>query len=181
MISQEIKMLQIAQREVFRALDSGDIDEAKKLLKPMFKLYNETLEMLNKFGEENKDDSVGDNEEDFVIKWAKDYVKRGKKLDIRGSNGGTALHIAAAKSFMRLADFLLDHSVDVNLRDNDGHSPIFFAVRTGSIEMVELLIKRGADLHVKNKFDITLLDIAKDRAIPSIVWLLEEKMQEQAK
>jgi ankyrin repeat protein len=178
MISQEIKMLQIAQREVFRALDSGDIDEAKKLLKPMFKLYNETLEMLNKAGGEANDN---ESEEDMVIRCAKDSLNKGRDLGVNGGNGQTALHIAAGKSFIKLANFLLDNGVDINAKDNDGRTPIFFAFAVGSLEIIELFIERGADLNIKDRNSCSLSDIAMARGCVSMILLLEEKMQEQAK
>lgn len=43
----------------------------------------------------------------------------------------------------------IDAGADVNVRDNTGCTALMFAIKNGNKEMVELLIKNGADVNAK--------------------------------
>jgi len=47
--------------------------------------------------------------------------------------------------------FLLDEGVDINAKDERGWTPLHFAARTGSVEVVRTLLGRGADVNAKCK------------------------------
>ena len=80
------------------------------------------------------------------------------------SHEGNALHYAAeyAKD-IRIFEALLEHGADINLQDNEGRTPIMYAlrpsafyyeekVRTPDLEVLSLLIRSGADLLTVNKY-----------------------------
>src|ERR1700722_9701515 len=80
-----------------------------------------------------------------------------RRLTLRG---GTLLHVAAEYGNLEAATMLLDRGADVNARaDVDAHgvggqTPIFHAATHHfhiGLPMVELLLKRGADLSVRAK------------------------------
>jgi uncharacterized protein len=50
--------------------------------------------------------------------------------------------------------------VDVNKKDDDGNTPLYYAIMREGIDAVKLLIDHEAEVNVKNNVGDTLLDIA---------------------
>lgn len=65
----------------------------------------------------------------------------------------TGLHYATSGGESAgLVEFLLDHGAPIDDRDEfDGFTPLHNAAAGGHLEVVRLLIKRGADIHILNK------------------------------
>lgn len=59
--------------------------------------------------------------------------------------GQTALHQAAADGLIEAASLLLDYGADVNAKDGTGDTPLDAAIWKGNIDMVRLLVERGAE------------------------------------
>ncbi|ANN72458.1 ankyrin repeat domain-containing protein [Bordetella bronchialis] len=74
---------------------------------------------------------------------------RAKALIARGAQvnrlGWTPLHYAASKGQMDVAQLLLAHRAIVNAPGPDGTTPLMMAGLSGSRDMVDLLLKAGAD------------------------------------
>ena len=68
---------------------------------------------------------------------------RGIKFDLRAKNGDTALMIAAFKKNRPAVESLLAKGAQVN---NDGWTALHYAAAGGETEIVELLIKRSAEV-----------------------------------
>lgn len=84
-------------------------------------------------------------------------------VDMKDNDGYTALFYACEKGFKNIVNLLLSikgHFSDVNEIDNNLRSPIIVAVRYGHKEIVEILIKEGAKISQRDKFDLTALDLA---------------------
>jgi ankyrin repeat protein len=62
----------------------------------------------------------------------------------------TLLHIASEEGHLEIAEWLLDSGADVN---NDqggcGHTPLCLAAARGRLELVRMLLKRGAAIQVR--------------------------------
>lgn len=71
-------------------------------------------------------------------------------IDARSTYQSTLLHAAARHGHVRLAADLLAKRADVNAIDFGGmrRQPLHWACRSGSVEMVELLVAAGADTKV---------------------------------
>lgn len=74
--------------------------------------------------------------------------------------GNTPLHIAACKNSLELAQFLLEHSVFINIKNHLNETALFYAVRNQNKEMIDLLLKHGAFLDFKNKNAETIYSFA---------------------
>ncbi|QEG01428.1 Ankyrin repeats (3 copies) [Stieleria maiorica] len=62
-----------------------------------------------------------------------------------------ALHAAVRVDSAELAEIVLDHGVEVDVHDGEGYTPLFLAPERGaSLDVVKLLVERGADIHVDN-------------------------------
>ena len=51
-------------------------------------------------------------------------------------------------------------------------TPLHWAVESGDISCVELLLRHGADVHIENKFDKSPLEIASDKHYTDIYEML---------
>ena len=67
---------------------------------------------------------------------------------------------------------LLAANEDVNLKEEDGRTPIFFAVWNGDIEIVKALLVHGADVNVRSEMGETPLMQLNDNSTAEMVQLL---------
>jgi ankyrin repeat protein len=89
------------------------------------------------------------------------FLEHGAQVD-----DGAALRAAVRRANLNLVRLLLEHGAPANHRDSVGRTPLFDAVGlSGSIpfrqraEVIDELIKRGADLTTRTKEDRSILDI----------------------
>lgn len=97
------------------------------------------------------------------------------KDSIHPRTGATALHVAAAKGYIKVMNILLQARCDVNAQDFDGWTPLHGAAHWGQLEACKLLVEHFCDMDIKNyagqtAFDVADTDILKD---------LEELKQKQ--
>ena len=92
--------------------------------------------------------------------------------DDRPQKGRRALMCAAAssKSMLELA---LDCGADMEAKDGNGRTALFYAVASQRIENVKLLLERGADKTVKDKNGKTPYDVAKENQVKEVQKLLK--------
>jgi ankyrin repeat protein/L-ascorbate metabolism protein UlaG (beta-lactamase superfamily) len=60
-----------------------------------------------------------------------------------GTLGVTGLHAAAARGYGDLAAFLIESDAPVNVKDGDGRTPLYYAIRYGNTEIAEALKAKG--------------------------------------
>lgn len=89
--------------------------------------------------------------------------------------GATALHVAAAKGYVKVMSILLQAGLDINAQDFDGWTPLHAAAHWGQKESCKLLVENFCDMDVKNFAGQTAQDIADS----DIQKLLEELRQKQ--
>lgn len=52
---------------------------------------------------------------------------------------------------LKMFNYLIENKADINLANQDGFSPLHYAVSRNQLDAVKLLIKNGADLNIKTK------------------------------
>ena len=76
----------------------------------------------------------------------------------------TPLHYAVQRNNFDIVKILIDARADVNAKtktkSNGGMTPLHFACSNGNYELVQLLILHGANVNVKNNYDLTPLHYA---------------------
>lgn len=60
----------------------------------------------------------------------------------------TSLHMAVDYGFFSLVKLLVDKGVDLNQRDQDGKTPLWYAIKNEHPVVVDFLQKQGAHLGI---------------------------------
>ncbi|MEY9979088.1 ankyrin repeat domain-containing protein [Lysinibacillus sp. RC79] len=89
-------------------------------------------------------------------------IDLGVDVNSRNDEGIAPLHIVL---YPEVAECLLDNGALIDLTTNDGDTPLHTQVSDGEerIDIIQLLLKRGANSEIKNIFGENALDIAKSR------------------
>lgn len=67
------------------------------------------------------------------------------------------LQVAAGNDLVEIAHILVQFGANVNGRSKDGHTPLHFAVGTGSLKMTEWLLRHGALVNATNNIGWTAI------------------------
>ncbi|XP_037299704.1 protein phosphatase 1 regulatory subunit 12A isoform X3 [Manduca sexta] len=110
-------------------------------------------------------------EVDTLMSDAREWAMNGY-VEVRDlKTGGTPLHVAAAKGYIDVAKTLLEEcNAEPDCVDYEGWTPLHAAALWGQKEAAALLLKNGADPHLKNYSGQTCMDLVD----PSISSWLEE-------
>ena len=88
-------------------------------------------------------------------------MDRGADLNLRSSNGSTALHIGARSGNRKVAEILVAcHEVEINSRDKTRQTPLHVACANGDEDLCALLLGNGADPRMKSAEEKTPLHMA---------------------
>ena len=95
-------------------------------------------------------------------------LKYDADVNAKSIDGWTPLHFAAQKNAVRnsaaagVAKVLLKQRPDIKIdeKNNRGETPLYCAARDNEVEMVELLLKHGADVNAKQNSGLTPLRVA---------------------
>lgn len=77
------------------------------------------------------------------------YVDINKKY--RQHNGQTALHIAVLHQNDSMVQLLLSKGANVDIKDNKGYIPVYYAHQSKSFVIVNALLQKGASAIVDNR------------------------------
>lgn len=87
---------------------------------------------------------------------AKFLIENGANINIRNEAGVTALHIVAHKEIDNAEKFfnllMRSKNLDLNAKDIEGYTPLMRAIEFEKVSIVSALVKRKADLNVKNNY-----------------------------
>jgi truncated hemoglobin YjbI/ankyrin repeat protein len=78
-----------------------------------------------------------------------------------GPTRGTPLHQAARRGYVSVAEALLVHGATIDARDSKGQTPLRRAVNCRQLQIVRLLVRRGADCHTADHRRVTPLGVAR--------------------
>ena len=101
---------------------------------------------------------------------AQKLLERMSDVEHRNEDGCTALIMAAFAGHVKVAAMLLDHGAKINVEsDSNKDSPLTFACQNGHCDVVELLLKRNANIEYRNKEGLTPLMLAALRGHTDVV------------
>lgn len=119
----------------------------------------------DKFGDNALDQAMGFGLgaswfSDATVEVARTLVDSGCDPHKKTEGGATYLHYAAAKGSPELVRYFLEKGVDPNAKAQGGNTPLHWAVthERPRADVMECLLKAGADPQAKNSKDMTALE-----------------------
>lgn len=108
---------------------------------------------------------------------AEQLVRKGAEINPRNASGSgaeeSALHMAIQRGYEAMAELLLKHrSVDANLEDEDGLSPLMKDGSRGNVKIVQLLLEKGVKTRAADTSGATSLMMAADAGHEAVMGLL---------
>lgn len=100
---------------------------------------------------------------------AMNALQNGTSPDAVNNSGTPAIILAAQKGHSRLVKLLLDYKVNVNARDSLKFTALMWASARGRMETARLLLKNGANPHLKNAVGETALTISQDAEMDGLI------------
>jgi ankyrin repeat protein len=102
-------------------------------------------------------------------------LESGLNVNGRTRSGSYALNAAAVENEIDVVRILLDHDADPNVQNSQGDTPLICATKYagGKAATVELLVKAGSDLGIRDNNGKTALDYAKAKGQQEAIALLE--------
>ncbi|MNK22270.1 Ankyrin repeats (3 copies) [compost metagenome] len=95
---------------------------------------------------------------------------------VSGYKTNTPLGLAIAKGDLETAKKLIEYGAAINEKSN-GMTPLMIAARYNKVEIVKLLLEKGADVKVKDEKGITALKYAEASNSNEVVVLLKEALK----
>ncbi|EGV61964.1 SPT3 Dosage dependent suppressor of Ty-induced promoter mutations-like protein [Yamadazyma tenuis] len=77
---------------------------------------------------------------------------------LANNEGQTLLHLSTLKNYTMLVKFLTNHGCKIDLQDNQGLTPLFYASINGQRELIDLFINCKANPHLRLSNDKTIKD-----------------------
>jgi ankyrin repeat protein len=106
-------------------------------------------------------------------------LSRGAEVDRFGSDEKTALHSAMLADQRPMVELLIDNGADVNIPEGTyGQTPLILAARSSFVDLVRLLLSKGANPQLRDRGGMTALDWAKSNSFQEITALFEERMRQ---
>lgn len=81
---------------------------------------------------------------------AKTLLEKGSSPNYRPEGIGSALLLCLENEYFELAEVMVDHGAEVDIRNSQGWTPLIWASMKGRKKAVEFLLKHGANIHACN-------------------------------
>lgn len=104
-------------------------------------------------------------------------LKAGADVNAPDTTGFTPLLMAAGKTsqgYQEVAEQMVKKGADVNARDPLGWTPLLLAISVGNIDLVKLLLEKGADARIRTRKGESARDLAKKYGHEEIMALFPE-------
>lgn len=79
--------------------------------------------------------------------WACEFIK---VRNYRDANFNSNLHIAVKNNSIKLVNYFLNKKLNPNDLNKDGQTPLHLALKGGNKDIIDLLMKNGADINIKD-------------------------------
>lgn len=156
-------------KDVFEAARTGDL----KTLTELYAINSDTVNSLNQ-----------NQHSPLIIAVYNQQVAASKYLIDHGANvnyeftQGNALHGAAYKGYIDVAQLLLNYNINVNEKDANGSTPLIYATLFGHTKLAKLLIEKGATPLVKDQTGSSAYDYAQQLSNEELISLFSKHIKQ---
>ncbi|XP_057335008.1 poly [ADP-ribose] polymerase tankyrase-2-like [Microplitis mediator] len=84
-------------------------------------------------------------------------LQNGVEVEARNREGMTAAHLDVRQMYMGIFNLFTEHDVNMDIEDEKGRTPLFYAVEYGQSEKVNALLKQGARVNHRDCYGMTSL------------------------
>ncbi|WP_375604376.1 ankyrin repeat domain-containing protein [Wolbachia endosymbiont of Anurida maritima] len=111
------------------------------------------------------------NSREDIIKF---LIKNGAEVDAEGQHETAIIFHKNLYRYLNrdIAQLLIGKCNKVNITDNNGNTPLYYAIDSYSTDIAQLLIEKGAEINIKNKYGSTPLHLAAKKGDIDAVRLL---------
>ena len=151
--------------------------ETPLIIATILKNDNIVKDLLEAGADVNKKDSIGStsllrnifNWNDIIFK---DLLEAGADPNIKNKNGDSVI---TPKTLTKpiIIDNMLEHGLDINMRDKYGSTILMLAIWYQQYDTINLLLKKDADITLKNNDGETAMSIAELLGNKDILFLLK--------
>lgn len=125
--------------KLLQAVRKGDGTEVEKLLS------TPNAALLNTKDRDNGDTALHIVTGQRNLNWLNFLVIKGARIDLQNGEGSTPLAVAAQLGWLEGAERLLERKAPVDVANRRGETPLILAVHRRDLQMVRLLLSKGAD------------------------------------
>ncbi|XP_057339477.1 ankyrin repeat domain-containing protein 61-like [Microplitis mediator] len=79
------------------------------------------------------------------------------EVEARNREGVTAAHLDVRQRYIGIFNLFIEHDVNMDIEDEKGRTPLFYAVEYGQSEKVNALLKQGARVNHRDSHGMTPL------------------------
>jgi len=134
-------------RLLYKAIEVGDLDEAKVLL------AGTDVNAQDSWGYTLLYKAVFYNRLDFI----KYLFELGANVNLKDVEGLAPLHVATLENLPRIIEILKDEGADIEAKDKYGYTPLHLAADQGSFNVAQQLIYAGANVNSRSEWGGTPL------------------------
>ncbi|HEV2079135.1 MAG TPA: ankyrin repeat domain-containing protein [Allosphingosinicella sp.] len=125
--------------KLLQAIRKGDGAEVDKLL------ATPNSALLNTKDRDNGETALHIVTGQRNLGWLNFLLTKGARIDLQNGEGSTPLAVAAQLGWLEGAERLLERKASVDLANRRGETPLILAVHRRDVQMVRLLLSKGAD------------------------------------
>uniref|UniRef100_A0A2S2NS39 Protein phosphatase 1 regulatory subunit 12B n=1 Tax=Schizaphis graminum TaxID=13262 RepID=A0A2S2NS39_SCHGA len=126
-------------------------------------------------------DEARNKEERLMLKDAREWINTGKFKDSpHATTGAMAIHVSAAKGYIKVLELLIQAGAEVDCQDYDGWTPLHAAAYWGQKEACEILVEHFCNMKKKNFVGQTAFDVS-DEEMKDLLDELKKKQASQNK
>ncbi|WP_341815542.1 MULTISPECIES: ankyrin repeat domain-containing protein [unclassified Wolbachia] len=155
------KIIETFGEKLASAIGKGDFQKVKECIEEIEhkQIKNEVLNYEKYYMKPIHHATLSGN-----LKILRFLCKNGADVNTTISNRylSTPLHIAARHNRLEIAKFLLDSCANINAKNYQGCTPLYLASNDCHLNMVKLLLCRGADASIQSRYGKTALDVVGD-------------------
>jgi ankyrin repeat protein len=156
--------------EIETALDKAEFSGSRKIA-----IWLKKAGVTNSYNPQGKEEIFIQAAKDNDIQCVKKYIERGIDPNYKDKYERTALQWAVMYGYEDMVNLLLKQGADLNIsQKNNNFIPLLTAADNGDLKLVKLLLDKGIDIDIQDRFGFTALMLGcKEQNTKTVKYLLD--------